>query len=594
MKAKYINIALAAFAMFGLSSCLEFDVPADITTGTQVETDPEIYVGNADKLDYEKEITQEGLEKACEAMEQYYSQFITAQYYALGGKNGEQPGEHQYQYLNNLTIDNYAGYTTCTQSWNGQLVTTYTDFPDFTDGPYGAFTGLKNNIGNMLNKSETDSIVEMKAIGLLVFDLMAQQITDVYGAIPYNDYKNNRGENPFTFNKGYDIYGTIMKNLDDIVATLDNYKNRPDWYRARVDELLINYDALTTTKSFESWRQLANSLKLRMAMRMVKFVPEKAQQWAEEAVASGVLESHEHEVALTLPTNYFRSHPLSVIQRSWNDSRINASFESILMSLDHPYTKYFIGNNIGNIVNKTDATKSIKADTRIVGLRAGLRMIPGQSVEANPRVAYSAFTGDAFDFMPIYTIKWAEVDFLRAEGAIRGWDMGGSAQMFYERGIRNADCGDLSGMVIEEREYDNYVDEYMKRDKAVEYKYIDPADDSNNMDSYTKIGVKWNESDSQEVKLEKIITQKYIAIFPNGHEAWAEVRRTGYPKLFPVLNSDAGDGSLQNGALIRRVLFPGRKMAAGVEDIQTSGIDALGGPDQQATRVFWDVDKANF
>ena len=68
--------------------------------------------------------------------------------------------------------------------------------------------------------------------------------------------------------------------------------------------------------------------------------------------------------------------------------------------------------------------------------------------------------------------------------------------------------------------------------------------------------MKWNDSDDNETKLEKIITQKYIAIFPYSYEAWTDIRRTGYPKIFPVLNPNLGDGSLSDGDLIRRLPLP--------------------------------------
>ncbi len=119
-------------------------------------------------------------------------------------------------------------------------------------------------------------------------------------------------------------------------------------------------------------------------------------------------------------------------------------------------------------------------------------------------------------------------------------------------------------------------------------------DHNNDIESVTKIGVKWNDSDDNETKLEKIITQKYIAIFPYSYEAWTDIRRTGYPKIFPVLNPNLGDGSLSDGDLIRRLPLPHGDLQAGMDDIATSGIQALGGPDQQATRVFWDKNEANF
>ena len=109
----------------------------------------------------------------------------------------------------------------------------------------------------------------------------------------------------------------------------------------------------------------------------------------------------------------------------------------------------------------------------------------------------------------------------------------------------------------------------------------------------TKIGVKWSEGDSQETKLEKIITQKYIALFPLSTEAWAEMRRTGYPKVFPVLNTDDGDGSIEQGEMIRRIPWKATDPIA-KERIKASGLPALGGPDLQSTRLWWDVDVPNF
>ena len=68
---------------------------------------------------------------------------------------------------------------------------------------------------------------------------------------------------------------------------------------------------------------------------------------------------------------------------------------------------------------------------------------------------------------------------------------------------------------------------------------------------------------------------------------------TGYPKLFPVLNPDDGDGSIMPGGIIRRCVFPNTDDSS-LRDIQETGLSALGGPDQQATRLWWDVKAPNF
>ena len=58
-------------------------------------------------------------------------------------------------------------------------------------------------------------------------------------------------------------------------------------------------------------------------------------------------------------------------------------------------------------------------------------------------------------------------------------------------------------------------------------------------------------------KLERIITQKWIALYPDGPEAWAEQRRTGYPLIFQVVNNDS-QGAISTTAFIRRVPIPNK------------------------------------
>lgn len=593
MKKYIFSAAYAIIALIGLQSCLDFDIPSDEMTGTDVIIDDVIYYGKADQIDYRKEITESGFSEAQKALSVYFGQMLAAEYAMRGGKDGKIPEAHAYQYQFNIMVDNYAGYFCVPHNFShgdgGSVSSTYAFNRKYNDGPNGSFLIVKNGLVPLLNHPQIDSIPEMKAIALLLYDYASQEVADIYGPFPYINYKENKQEHPYTYNTVREIYTTIIDNIDTISACFKHYEERPAWYKEKVNGLLNEYDWLTTDFSIDTWNRFANSLKLRMAMHAVNVLPEKAKKWAEEAVAAGVIETVEQEVALR-PADVGFTNPLLQISETWGDTRLNASFESLLMSLNHPYTKYLFKKNSIGLSNVNDSQKVLPKDTRIVGLRAGVRMIPGQSTDNNPRVGYSRLiTSQEVSQAPLYLMKVAEVDFLRAEGAIRNWAMGGSAQLFYERGIDNAGLEKRTA----KSKYSELVAQYKTLENAIDYTYIDPMDDANNIDSYTKIGVKWNEGDELETKLEKIITQKYIANFHYSYESWTEMRRTGYPKMFPVLHPDDGDGSLKEGDLIRRMPFPGDTEAI-QQDIAVSGLEALGGPDVQGTRIWWDVPGGNF
>lgn len=598
---KILLVAAIGFLGFGLQSCLDFDDEyATLNSDQDINTDKVFSDGNPDSLNYRIEITPHGLDSAAEEMSIYFRSTITGQYCMLGGKDGSAPGSHAYQYQY-ICMDGYAQYAVVPHyyfaySSDHNYNSTYYINTSFNPGPSGRFLGMKNAVVPALNHPLADSIPEMKAINLLIYDYGAVEMVDIYGAFPYQQYKENRTVNPYIYQGVKDVYMAVAENLDSIIACLSYYEeNRPEWYKNKVQQMVHRYGKLVMdynngTKGFDTWIRFANSLKLRMALRMVKVQPELAKQWAEQAVAGGVIENHKQQVCLT-PIYEGFTNPILEITKTWNDSRLCASFESLLFSLDHPYIQYMFGKNSENLRNNVTGEVT-EANTRIVGLRAGGYFGVDQQYAGNQYVGVSQVASEKIAMAPLYLIKWAEVDFLRAEGALRGWDMGGSAQFFYERGIRNAS---LIDPLMGDATYNSLVDAYMQKETATDYTYVDPFGDSPDMPSVTKIGVKWNESDDRETKLEKIITQKYIALYPNSYEAWAELRRTGYPKVFPVLNPWDGDESLDDGEMIRRMTFPGRDDDATDKDIENSGLDALGGPDLQGFRLWWDLEgNSNF
>ncbi len=590
-------VILAGSLLLGavsLQSCLDYDEPGTEAGVGTIMGETTRYVGNVDTIMYHNQPTEEGVQLAIDSLKElgYFGMSLGGQYNMRGGKEAGLPGAHAYQRQYSLGPDLYAQYLTVPHKdfMYGTLTSSYNVSAEFNNGPLGAYTMAKNAMMPLMHHPLVDSIPEIKAINLLYYSLIAQEQADLSGPFTYLEDKQN-SENPTEYNDLKTIYYSIVENLDTIVACLKNYETRPDWYKTKIEDVLVEFHQTSYGINIGdfgvgSYIKLANSLKLRMAMRIVKVEPETAKRWAEEAVASGVVESVDDQQGIFPSISGFK-HPLMDIA-NWGDTRLSASFESLLMSLDHPYTKYLFLKNSADITD-SKGNVIIPANERLVGVREGTLVGNGQLYAVNPLQACSTFDANVMGFggnPPCYFLKWAEVDFLRAEGALRGWNMNGTAQEFYERGVRNAYIEDP--MYVANSPYMQYIEEYMQREAPVEdYEYIDPTT-GEHLKSVTAIGVKWNEADDPETKLEKIITQKYIALFPLSTEAWAELRRTGYPKLFPVLNTDDGDGSLKKGDIIRRIPWVPTDPQA-IDLVNNSAIPMLGGEDEQATRLWWDV-----
>ena len=574
-KNKIFFTLLGSVAFLGFQSCLDYDIPTDDFDQTEIKVDDTIYHGAADSIDYMKSISEEGLDAAIQALNTSFRQARGGIYAMRGGKEGQVPGAHSYQRQFSLGPDNYAQYSVVPHSdfMYGELRHIYAVSPDFNPGPFSCYEISKNVFVPLLNRPEIDSIPEMKAIFLLLFNYASQEIADLYGPFPYVN---------------------IKATVDTVLKCLHYFDQKPEWYKSKVKgQMSQHLSDLSMMKAtnVETWIRFANSFKLRMAMHIVKVDRPMAKEWAEEAVRDGVIESTDDEIGLR-PMYLGMTHPLLEITNTWGDSRLSASFESLLKSLNHPYADYVFEKNGNAFVNKT-TEEVTPANTRIVGMREGVTPGTGQAAASNPYAGCSKLSAQVFAGYapPLYLMKMSEVDFLRAEGHLYGWDMGGSESFFYNRGLDNAYLEDRDMKMAST--YVTRLEEYKNLEAPVAYTYVDPQGIVDDMPSVTQIGVKWNEGDSPEVKLEKIITQKYIAAYPYSYEPWVDMRRTGYPKVFPVINPGNGDGSLSEGDLIRRMPFPNTDDAS-IRDIQATGLKALGGADLQATRLWWDVDQPNF
>lgn len=151
---------------------------------------------------------------------------------------------------------------------------------------------------------------------------------------------------------------------------------------------------------------------------------------------------------------------------------------------------------------------------------------------------------------------YSESLFLKAEAALRGWAglPKTDAKKYYEEGIRaSMNYYEIDADAEGQQKIDNYINHLA--------------------------GMKAFTSGSDEEQLEQIITQKWLAVYPNGNEGWAEVRRTDYPRylLLPRYGNNS-NGEVENTKLIKRISYPNSESRNPLKPDYTQG-----------TRVWWDV-----
>jgi len=169
----------------------------------------------------------------------------------------------------------------------------------------------------------------------------------------------------------------------------------------------------------------------------------------------------------------------------------------------------------------------------------------------------------------------AEAYFARAEGALKGWNMGGgTAETYYNKGIEMS----LKYWVP------TITDAQIAAYQAGTTTPVALPDF--NTPPQSDLPVKWSANASRN--LEQIMTQKWLGLFPDGWEAWAETRRTEFPTLYPVIHSD--DPDVPVAAYMRRIIYGPSEYnnnAAAVAD----GVSKLGGGDNSETRLWWNPAK---
>lgn len=408
------------------------------------------------------------------------------------------------------------------------------------------YTNLMQPWLTLHTNSEKAGTQAVTALGNIVKVFGMSRITDMYGPIPYTQF--GTGIN-VPYDSQQDVYKAFFSEIDEAIDVLMAYHDA-----SASSKILANFDFVFSGDA-ESWIRFANTLRLRLALRVAYADATLAETEARKSLANSV-GFLEKSAVHSNGSAYSYLNPFWEVTQSWGDMRMGASIESLLSGYSDPRASVYFSEAVDG--------------GGIHGVYPGL-MINNQSDYTNATSAMNVASNSSMQWMSA-----AESYFLRAEAKLR-WNLGdASAQSLYEDGIRAS---------FQERGVSG-ADAYIANNYSTPADFSDNSGNGRDASAVSTVTVAWDEGASFEQKLERIITQKYLAIFPDGQEAWSEFRRTGYPKLFTI-DHNASGGVISTSTQIRRLRFPESEYSNNSAYVQQA-VSLLGGADNGATRLWWD------
>lgn len=460
----------------------------------------------------------------------------------------------------------------CYDSWMGYM-NTPTDFVGNVNNTtyYIRWNDYWNRVYNSV-MSPTKKTIEYSAqYNLPMFGTWAKlirilsmsKLTAIHGPVIYSNYGSSA--NSILYDKESDLYNLFFLQLDSIQSNFSANKGYTSF--AKFD--------LSYAGNITQWMKVVNSVRLRLAMRLSKVAPALAKTQGEKAMAdpAGLIGTNADNFRVTLLGNIM---PVAQICYQWDDTRMGGVIES-----------FMAGFNDGRVA-KMFETASSAADPNHASFKyKGIRNGAYCGTTKPQMLKYSKVSNDFNSVTNRRAFTAAETAFLKAEAALRGWVGAGDAKTNYENGVRLsfADWG-AGG-----------VDAYLADATSKPLNYVDPADARNNFTQPSTVTIAWNAADGNELKLEKIITQKYLNAFTNTLEAWVDFRRTGYPKIPHVAKNDSSPdwGVIAPDQWIKRMPFLNAERLGNAAAV-TDAVSKMGSAakDDIATRLWWDTGGPNF
>lgn len=522
---------------------------------------------------------------------------VSAKYFLTSPQfNLYAPNRYPYWRAHLIHADRYAGMFCFGMKgswWSDELGYSYSS--GYTDAAWGWMAGYIGGLDNFMKMTAVGGEFENKymfAIGQIMRGLYFQMYTDIFGMIPYSEATNPDIVLP-KFDSQKVIYKGLIAELDEAMATIG------DATATGVNVNDVGANDLYCHGDMQKWKRLANTLKLRIAMRALDAPGDDfARNAISSALAAPLLEGPGDNILME-KDNEISQWGSAAYGDIWynfgtgSDWTVGKTLIDALRNNNDPrlpkYAKPAKGGTV--VLEKPDGPEAEKHDKRVNFItnmltEAGVEFTKtdldggdvqitmpenmyyvGQPTRINGKTysynAYQFYSTPAEEIIqkknagPIRAeliMSSAEANFLKAEAAVRGVGSG-DAQTFYQEGIRQA--MKLWGVG------DGDIDTYLA-----------------------------NEAEAQltgtfDEKIEKIATQRWIADYTDGFEAWAVVRDFGYPAELANGVSDIdiyGLGDI-NGHYPQRMRYG--NAAANKNGENYNAAVAAQGPDVQDTKLWW-------
>jgi len=473
-------------------------------------------------------------------------------------------GGHLQERIKMLTIDPYVQYTTgaygANDSWQS----------DYWNGHYTTYIGLLNGV--IRDAAVYENRENPKAYALIWRAYVQTMFTDYFGPAPYSNDPLDPNPDYLSLDK---LYPLLFKDLEDAPKIFSN-----DPLKRKLNADLDPFFG----GDFGKWTKFANTLRLRMALKLSEIDPElcKAQATAAVKAEGGLISSPADDALSPSYELWGNTYPYQVI--GWSTMRLTSSMEKMLTGIGDmdfvgevthhpakvdpratlmfdPSARYDVNQNPENPKYETfwAGMNPAMADAGTLGQRVGRMSIA--NFRSNPDKKIKHMT-------------YIETCFLLAEAVQRGFvssaDANGTAKEWYEKGVRAS----FAEWGLNEK-VDAYLASEAKNGWGTSAKYDDVAGAGN-------------------TALEKIVTQRYIYYYPDmAIQAWNDKRRLNLPAwdIPEVRNTGSGtwptDKNIQNPAnYIQRSLYPQNEAMIN-KDKYNAGVAQLRDGDKLSSPLWW-------